>query len=96
MSILPKVVKGISKALAKTEKVKKSIVGIALGVALVAGSAAFSVDATAAQNEISSQSAVLLTAMHDMSDQTSYHYSHSSHASHASHASHQSHYSSRY
>jgi len=92
MNFLPKVAKGLSKALTKTEKVKKSVLGFALGAAVVAATTIVPTDAYASQNTTTSPSAILLTAMQDVTGQAGYHYSHSSHSSHSSH---HSHYSSR-
>lgn len=94
---LPKVEKGVRRALSKLEKVKNVVSGVALALGVVMVGVPSS-DAQASTAESVQKvapvvsSAMLLTPAAQQGVLVAYHHSHSSHASHASHYSH---YSSR-
>lgn len=99
MLMLPKLNKGMKRAMTRLEKASKVIVGIALAVGL----STVSIHSTEAQAGIVSptvstisQSSMLLIPASSAGTVVAYHSSHYSHSSHGSHSSHSSHYSSRY
>jgi hypothetical protein len=98
MLALPKVNKGVRRALTSMERVQRAIAGVALvlGVALAGMPATDAQAAPATQNAQQSGGSLLLAAPGQTSHLLADHYSHGSHSSHASHSSHHSHYSSNY
>ena len=97
MMSLPKVDKGVKRAVTHAEKVQKVVVGVAIAMGVTfAGMPANAAPTPNAQviqqTSVVSDGALLLTTP-SQSMQIAQHWSHSSHASHASHSSH---YSSRY
>ncbi len=100
MLSLPKVDKGVKRAMTRTEKIQKVVVGVAvaLGVtfaAMPAQASQMPTSQVAKEMTVVSEGALLLTPSTQLM-QIAQHGSHWSHSSHASHASHASHYSSRY
>jgi hypothetical protein len=103
MSNLPKVKKGIGSGLTRSERIRRTILGIAVAAGM--GAATLSpLPATANANvpfvtaSSKHQGAIVLIQQSPRSDQgqVAQHYSHMSHYSHSSHYSHVSHYSSSY
>ena len=101
MLSLPKVKKGIKRAVTRLETAKKAIAGaaLALGVTL-AGlpvTEAHAAPTAQAPSQMVSEfgGSLLLEPTVQIKGATAYHYSHYSHSSHSSHSSHYSHYSSR-
>jgi hypothetical protein len=102
MSNLPKVKKGIGSGLTRSERVRKTVLGLALAVGLGTGSIVSLPSVTDAKtpsltSPSRDQGAVVLTqdSAQVIGQQVAQHYSHYSHSSHYSHVSHYSHYSSR-
>jgi hypothetical protein len=100
MLMLPKLNKGMKRAMTRLEKASSKIV---VSVALVVGLSTVGIHSTEAQAGIAtptvaavSQSSMLLTPASGARLIVADHESHYSHSSHVSHASHASHYSSRY
>jgi hypothetical protein len=96
MNILPKVKKGFASILSKSEQVRKTALGVALGTALISATGLAPADASADQGVTNLGTTAVLLAHPGGMDQAGYHYSHRSHSSHSSHSSHYSHYSSRW
>ncbi len=103
MTNLPKVKKGIGSELTRPERVRKTVLGVALAVGLGAGSIVSLPSVTDAKTPSLTppsrdQGAVVLTqdSAQVFGQQVAQHYSHDSHYSHESHASHYSHSSSQY
>ncbi len=103
MAIIPKVNKGLGSGLTRSEKIRKTILGVALAVG--AGATALAAfPATAAANVPSvgppsvDRGALVLSqpSAQSAQGQVAQATDHYSHASHESHASHSSHYSSSY
>lgn len=101
MLTLPKVVKGIRRAMSHLEKVQGVVAGVALAMGVLLSGVSAS-DAPAAATQAIQQparadsGALLLTTPLQIQHMAQWHSSHVSHASHSSHASHWSHVSSRY
>jgi len=100
MPNLPKVPKGITSSLTRAERVRKTLIGLALAVGLSAGAAAaLPANADASTPAINStardRGAMVLVQQGGAAGQgqMAWHGSHSSHYSHGSHGSHGSHYS---
>ena len=100
MRNLPKVKKGFDSSLTRQEKIRKTVLGLALAVGMSAGAAAsLPAIANATVPSVTPTSndrgAVVLIQQSAQSGrvQVADHYSHESHTSHGSHTSH---YSSRY
>ncbi len=102
MANLPKVKKGIGSSLTRFEKVRKTVLGVAIAVGL-SGAGLSSLPTTVGASVTSvtpahkDRGAIVLIQQSGQSDQgqVAQHYSHYSHYSHTSHVSHYSHYSSR-
>jgi len=100
MLMLPKLNKGMKRAMTQLEKASSKVI---VGVALVVGLSTVSIHSTEAQAGIASptvpelsQSSMLLTPASGARTILADHESHYSHSSHESHSSHYSHYSSNY
>jgi hypothetical protein len=99
---LPKVEKGLRRALSGLESTRKVVAGVALALGLtVVGLPGGEVQVASAAPVMQAAAggmpgALLLAPTGQAEGVVGYHYSHSSHESHSSHASHHSHYSSRY
>ncbi len=100
MGNLPKVKREIGSGLTRIEKVRRTVLGIAVAVGM--GGAALSPLPATANASVTSvtaasrdQGAIVLVQQSAQSDQNqvAQHYSHMSHYSHSSHYSHVSHYS---
>ena len=98
MADLPKVEKSTASRLSKSERVRKTLLGAAIGLGVVVTGAAGIGEADAsmptAQNSVAQigEGALLLQPSELPGGSTAFH---QSHRSHYSHRSHQSHYSSR-
>ena len=99
---LPKVRKSAGRGMTHREKVKKALLGVAVGVGVAVAGVTQSASVDAAKHSITEpvrtveQGAMVLQPPQVDEDTVAYHYSHRSHYSHSSHQSHHSHYSSRY